>query len=125
MDENPRYRWLGERPQWQVRRLMARCRAMVLPSLLEGGANVASEAVVAGLPILATLVPGTRGMLGEAYSGYFGVGATEELAELLDRCERQPEFLARLAAQIRALAPRFEPERETAAWKSLIEELSG
>lgn len=124
MAANPRYCWLGERPAWQVRRLLKRCHAMVLSSHLEGGANVVSEAVVAGVAVLATRVSGNVGMLGEDYPGYFGVGAVEKLAALLDRCERQPGLLADLTARCKALAPRFEPAAERAAWESLLEELT-
>ena len=124
MEVSPRYRWLGERPAWQVRRLLKRCHAMVLSSLLEGGANVVSEAVVAGMAVLATRVSGNVGMLGKDYPGYFGVGAVAELAALLDRCERDREFLADLTARCTALAPRFDPAAEQAAWKSLLEELT-
>ncbi len=124
MAANPRYRWLGERPGWEVRRLLKRCHAMVLSSLLEGGANVVSEAVVAGLAVLASRVSGSVGMLGEDYPGYFAVGAAEELATLIDRCERQPAFLEELTALCGALAPRFDPALEEAAWASLIGELA-
>lgn len=58
MAQNPRYRWLGDLPGSMVRRWLTRGRVMVLSSQQEGGANVVSEAVVAGLPILATDIPG-------------------------------------------------------------------
>ena len=48
MAANPRYVWRDEVPRWQVRRTFARCHAMVMSSIMEGGANVVSEAVVAG-----------------------------------------------------------------------------
>ena len=48
MAENPRYRWLGEVPGWRVRRALARAPLMVLSSVMEGGANVISEAIAAG-----------------------------------------------------------------------------
>jgi putative glycosyltransferase (TIGR04348 family) len=120
MRSNPRYRWLGDRPQGQVRLLLARSRAMVLSSRMEGGANVVSEALVAGLPVLSSRIAGSIGMLGEDYPGYFEVGATEELAALLERCEQRPSFLADLEARCRVLARRFDPAREIAAWESLL-----
>lgn len=124
MADNPRYRWLGERPGWEIRRLLGRCHAMVLSSRLEGGANVVSEAIVAGLAVLSSRISGSVGMLGKDYPGFFGVGAVDELAALLDRCERQPAFLEDLTARCRALAPRFDPARELAAWASLLDELA-
>ncbi|MEC7377028.1 MAG: TIGR04348 family glycosyltransferase, partial [Pseudomonadota bacterium] len=44
MAENPRFRWLGELDQAQTRQLMANCQLMVISSVMEGGANVVSEA---------------------------------------------------------------------------------
>lgn len=123
MAANPRYSWLGELQRWQVRRLLARCHAMVLSSLLEGGANVVSEACVAALPVLSTRISGSIGMLGEDYPGYFEVGDTRRLALLLDRCEIERGFLDDLEARCRALAPRFHPAREAASWKDLLGEL--
>src|SRR5258708_36797153 len=37
MDENHRYRWLGERAPWEASRLMARSKLLLVTSLLEGG----------------------------------------------------------------------------------------
>ncbi len=123
MTANPRYRWLGDRTRGQVQRLMARSRVMVLSSRMEGGANVVSEALVADLPVLSSRIAGSIGMLGEDYPGYFEVGATDELAGLLARCETDADFLADLAARCRALAGRFDPAAEAAAWESLRAEL--
>lgn len=122
--ENPRYRWLGERPRWQVKHLLARSRAMVLSSRMEGGANVVSEAVVAGLPVISTRISGSIGMLGADHPGYFEVGDTEGLAGLLYRAETDSDFLEELAARSRRLAPLFHPDREEEAWLHLLEELA-
>ncbi len=121
--ENPRYKWLGDRPRWQVRRLMASSRLMVLSSKMEGGANVVSEAIVAHLPVVSTRISGSIGMLGEDHAGYFEVGDTEGLAALLHRCETEPEFLQRLEARSRELAPLYDPAREVEAWAELLAEL--
>jgi len=123
MKINPRYVWRGDRPQADVRRLLGRARAIVLSSLSEGGANVISEAVAAGVPVLATHIDGSVGLLGADYPGYFPVGDTAALAQLLHRLESSPEFLARLQRAITRRAPLFRPEREKAAWKTLIREI--
>jgi putative glycosyltransferase (TIGR04348 family) len=120
---NPRYVWRGDRPRADVRRLLGRARAMVLSSLSEGGANVISEAVAAGVPILATRIDGSLGLLGRDYAGYYPVGDTEALARLLIRIETDPAFLKRLKRAIARRAPLFRPAREKAEWKSLIEEV--
>ena len=120
---NPRYRWLGDRPRWQVRRLMAKSRLMVLSSKMEGGANVVSEAIVAHLAVVSTEISGSIGMLGRDYPGYFEVGDTEGLAALLVRCETSPAFLKTLEDRSRELAPLYDPAREQQAWADLLEEL--
>ena len=69
MAENPRYRWLGELPRWQALRVLARSHVLVLSSLTEGGANVISEALALGVPIVASRIAGSIGLLGDRLSG--------------------------------------------------------
>jgi glycosyltransferase involved in cell wall biosynthesis len=63
MAANPRYRWLGELPRWQALRVLARSHVLVLSSLTEGGANVISEALALGVPIVASRIAGSMGLL--------------------------------------------------------------
>ena len=123
MADNPRYKWLGDRPRWQVRRILARSRVMVLSSEMEGGANVVSEALVAHLPVISTRIPGSIGMLGEDHAGYFEVGDTAGLAALMRKCERDRTFLGRLEERSRELAPFYDPAREEEAWRALLSEI--
>jgi putative glycosyltransferase (TIGR04348 family) len=123
MKANPRYLWRGDRPRAEVRRLLRRARVMVLSSLSEGGANVISEAVAAGVPVLASRIDGSVGLLGRDYPGYFPVGDTAALARLLHRIETSPHFRARLRRAVARRAHLFRPAREKAAWKKLIREL--
>jgi putative glycosyltransferase (TIGR04348 family) len=109
---NPRFEWRGEVAHWQVRRLMASAHAMVMSSVMEGGANVISEACVAGLPIIASDIPGNRGLLGDEYPAYYPAADTAALRELLQRAEQAPAFLADLRERCRALAPHFTPAAE-------------
>jgi putative glycosyltransferase (TIGR04348 family) len=124
MARNPRYVWRGDRPRAEVRHLLGRARVMVLSSRSEGGANVISEAVAANVPILASRIDGTVGLLGRDYPGYFPVGDTVALARLLQRVESEPRYLSRLQHAIARRAPLFRPAREKAAWKKLIRELA-
>ena len=57
-----------------ARTALSRSHAMVIASLMEGGANVIIEAVTSGVPVLASDIDGNRGMLGDDYAGYFPVG---------------------------------------------------
>lgn len=120
---NPRYVWLGDLPAARVRRLMARARLMVLSSIMEGGANVISEALVSGLPVLASRIDGSVGLLGDGYPGYFPVSDTAALAELLRRTEAEPAFLATLQAACGARAPLFNREQEKARLERLLAEI--
>lgn len=123
MARNPRYVWRDDVPRAAVQRLLRRSRAMVLSSRSEGGANVISEAVVAGVPILASRMDGNVGLLGPGYPGYFPAGDTEALAGLLRRLETDLHFVARLRRAIARRAPLFKPQREIAAWRTLWADL--
>jgi putative glycosyltransferase (TIGR04348 family) len=98
MAENPRYHWLGELPRWRALRVLARSHLLVLSSLSEGGANVISEALAMQVPIIASHIPGSIGLLGDAYPGYFPVQDTTALAHLLHQAETDTTFYAALAA---------------------------
>lgn len=120
---NPRYRWRGEIPHHRLRRIYATSHLLALPSRMEGGANVVSEAVRAALPVVASRIDGSVGLLGEDYPGYYPVADTEALQALLLRAESDPGFYARLDAACAARRERFTPERERAAWADLLAEL--
>ena len=95
----------------------------VLSSRTEGGANVLSEAIVEGVPILASRIDGNIGILGDNYPGLFDVGNTRALAGLLLQAETDPEFLNDLRRHVKELAPLFNPQRERRAWADLLGEL--
>ena len=119
----PRYRWIGEVPRWRAWRLLGRSRLLVQSSLIEGGANAVSEALAAGVPVLASRIRGNVGMLGEDYPGYFPPGDEEALAALLGRAESDELFYSSLVRGCAARAYLTEPERERAALAALLEEL--
>jgi putative glycosyltransferase (TIGR04348 family) len=120
---NVRYVWRGEVPRWRIRRALATCRLLALSSVAEGGANVISEAVAAGVPVVASDIEGSIGLLGADYAGYFRVEDTEDLQRALLRAETDPDFLALLDRQCRVRASLFTPERERAAWRRLLKAL--
>lgn len=124
-DANPRYRWLGEAPREEALRVLAASRLLVLTSELEGGANVVSEALAAGVPVLSSRIDGSVGLLGPDYPGYFPVGDAAALARLLRRAETDDGGLyGELAARCAARAELVDPARERAAWAALLDELA-
>jgi glycosyltransferase involved in cell wall biosynthesis len=88
---------------------------------MEGGANVISEAVVAGLPVIASDIDGTKGLLGLKYPGYYPAGDTLRLRHQLRKAEDNIHFLERLRQHGAARAPLFTPQRETGGWKTLLD----
>jgi putative glycosyltransferase (TIGR04348 family) len=124
MRRNPRYVWRGEVSPAAARGVLARSRLVVITSKLEGGSNVLSEALACGVPVLSSRIGGSTGLLGERYPGLFNVGDTRALSRLMSRCERDASFRAELERQCAKLQPLVRPERERAAWKRLLAELT-
>jgi putative glycosyltransferase (TIGR04348 family) len=122
--ENARYHWLGELPRSEALRLLASSRLLLLTSTHEGGANTVSEALAAGVPVLGTRIPGTVGILGADYPGYFPVGDPARLAQLLLRAETNEEWYQELRHRCTALRTVVAPERERASWRQLLAELT-
>jgi putative glycosyltransferase (TIGR04348 family) len=117
---NLRYWWQGEQPREKVRGLIASSHLLVLSSRLEGGANVISEAIVDGTPVVASRIPGSIGLLGADYPGLYPAGDTAALRDLLLRAESDAHFYRDLRSRCAALAKQFHPSREQSAWRSLI-----
>ena len=120
---NPRYRWHGEIGHARLRQVYRRSQLLVLSSRMEGGANVVSEAVVAGLPIIASEIPGSVGLLGNDYPGYYPVEDTRALRELLLRAESDRSFYERLQQACDARRALFTEQQEQEGWKQLLSEL--
>ena len=120
---NPRYRWLGELPRWRALRVLARSRMLVLTSQMEGGANAVSEAIACSVPVISSRISGSIGLLGEDYPGYFPVGDTQALTNLLIRVETDAGFYEALETWCEQLKPIFDPERERQNWKRLLQDL--
>ncbi len=123
MKINPRYHWFGEIKHWQIRQQYARCHLMVLSSVMEGGANVISEATVAGLPVIASDIVGSIGLLGEDYPGYYPVKDTAALHELLIKAENDPNFMQQLEQHCNQRAKQFLPEAEGQQWEVLLDKM--
>lgn len=120
---NPRLRWAGHRSHETTLAAIAASDVVVIPSRTEGSSNVLSEALVAGVPVLLTRIPGLIGTVGADYPGLFEPGDVAGLASLLERAERDATFLSEIAAAGARLRPLVEPAAERAAWSELLAEL--
>ena len=82
-----------------------------------------SEAVVNGVPVLASRIDGNIGLLGRNYPALFDVGDTGALAALMSRIEHEATFYQELKGAIGRLAPLFNPRLELETWRELLREL--
>lgn len=123
MRKNPRYVWLGELPGWKARRLIARARVLSITSQMEGGANVLSEAVAAGTPVLGSRIPALRAILGADYPGLFSFGDTAALARLLRRAEGDAAFVSDLRRRCVAARAKVSRARELSALRAVLADL--
>ncbi len=120
---NARYRWLGKRSHAETQRRLARSRLTILTSEVEGAPSVISEAIVNHIPVLATRIAASIGLLGSDYPGLFEVHNAAELARLMYRSETDQAFYELLQKHCARAANKFSPNRELASWESLLREL--
>lgn len=120
--EGPRFAWRGELRRQAALELLAGSHVCIVPSLAEGGANVVSEAIAAGTPVLASAIPGNLGLLGTDWPGTFPSGDAAALARLLQRAADDAPFHAGLRRRTLALRPLVDPERERRALAALLAE---
>lgn len=123
MARDSRYRWLGSVPHARALRLLASSRAMVISSRMEGGANVVSEAIRIGVPVLASRISGNVGLLGEDYPGYYPLGDDGALAALIREAATKARFYRELKKEIAKLRPMVAPENEARMLRKAIEEV--
>jgi putative glycosyltransferase (TIGR04348 family) len=118
-----RYTWQGMVSHQKTLRTLARSHVMVISSRMEGGAHVVSEAIAAGVPVLASKIPGNCGLLGKDYLGYFPVGNEKALARLLYRAATDQLFYKKLQEQVRKLQKLVQPGHERSSIQKLVTRL--
>jgi len=121
---DPRYRWVGSVPHARALRWLAASHVTVVSSIMEGGANVISEAVRVGVPVLASRISGNLGMLGARYRGYFETGDAKALARLIERCRTNSAYYRALREAVTAKRAAFSVRGEIAAWRGVLGNLS-
>ena len=98
-----RVEWLGARDD--VPALLAEATVLALPSSGEGVPNVALEAMAAGVPVVATDIPGTRDVVADGAEGLLvPAGDAPALAGALERVLGDPALRERLGQAGRARA---------------------
>ena len=115
-----RYQWLGEVSHADALKTLSQSRLMVISSRMEGGAHVVSEAIALGIPVIASDIPGNRGLLGEDYPAYYPVADENALATLLYRAEKVPAFYASLQKSIDLRGELITPAREKQSIHALV-----
>jgi len=118
-----RYQWIGEVSHADALRVLSQSRLMVISSRMEGGAHVVSEAIALGIPVIASDIPGNRGLLGEDYPAYYPVADENALATLLYRAEMVPTFYASLQKHIELRRELITPAREKQSIHALVSAL--
>ena len=117
---NPRYRWMGELHRDAALDLLARSTVLACTSKLEGGANVVTEAIALGVPVVGTAIEGNTGLLGGDYPALVPVGDEQALADVLHRLEVDAAALADLCRRIDVLGPLTEPGHERDQWALVL-----
>ena len=121
---NARYRWIGQLSHRQTTALLAASDLVTITSKMEGSSNVLSEALAAGVPVIASKISGLMGTLGNKFLGYYPVGDTAKLRRLLLRAETDKTFYRALRRECRSFAHLVRPSRERNAWRQLLKEIT-
>lgn len=118
--ELERYQWLDRLSHADTMQQLSRCHLMVISSLMEGGAHVVTEAIAIGVPVIASDIPGNRGLLGDNYPGYFKAGDSKALAKILFKAEIVPSFYKSLEHHIKKRNKYVQPQFEMQSIKNII-----
>ena len=121
--QHGRYIWHGMVSHQTTLKILARSHTMVISSRMEGGAHVVSEAIAAGVPVLASKIAGNCGLLGKDYLGYFPVGNEKALTRLLLRAETDQLFYKKLQEQVKKLQKLVQPSHERSSLEKLVTRL--
>lgn len=115
------YQWLDELSHSETLQQLSRSHLMVISSLMEGGAHVVTEAIAIGVPVIASDIPGNRGLLGDDYPGYFQAGDEKALAMILQKTETNASFYQLLEKHIHKRRKYVQPEFELKSIKAVLD----
>ena len=94
---------LGQCDQQRVKELLTWADVLLLPSLSEGIANVALEAMAAGVPVVSTRCGGMAEVIEDGQTGLLvDVGDTDAMADRIEKIATDPDLTSDLS--LRAVA---------------------
>jgi len=118
--QDSRYRYSGALPHGLARAAIRSAHLLVHPSIVEGGANVISEAITSGTSVIASRIAGNVGLLGRQYPGYFDAGDESGLAGCLVLAWEDANYSKRLQKACAAVRPSLAPAAEQRALRNLV-----
>lgn len=121
LQQNENWNWLGSVTHAKVQQLMRTSDILINSSRAEGAPNVLFEAISWRLPVIASKIDGHVGVLGKDYRGYFEVGDTRALRELLIRSATDQSYYQGLVLSIDTLAKKYRAGNERKALLNAIQ----
>jgi len=118
--QDSRYRYSGALSHGLARAAIQSAHLLVHPSVVEGGANVISEAIMSGTAVVASRIPGNAGILGRRYPGFFEAGDASGLAACLVHAWEDANFRKRLQKACAARRRDISPAAEKRSLRNLV-----
>ncbi len=110
--QESRYVYLGELSRAAAYEELRHADVLVNASSQEGGPAIVTEAIVAGVAVIASDIPAHRALLGDDYGAFFRSGDDAQLAALIARANDDRDWLSARQAQLSHRAPLFSPQHE-------------
>ena len=114
------YSWLGGVSREESLHWLSRSTATINSSLMEGGANSVLEALHCDCPVIASDIPGNRGILGDTHPALFSPDDHATLSSHLRSLGNDSAFRQRILSCQSSRKSLFTPEQETSDWLNLI-----
>lgn len=120
----PRYNWLGAKTREDTASALASSDVMLIASSTEGGSNVQSEAISAGVPIISSRNRCVESLLGSDYPGLFDTDNHHQLACLIEKFFVDHSFRELLKSNVSRASYQFSYDLEVEKWKNVIQEIT-
>ena len=115
------HRWIDTVPHGQVIEIMRSHDVLVLPTLFEGRALVALEALSQGLPVITTPNSGNEDVVQDGISGFIvPIRSSDAIAARLTQLSEDRDLLATMSEQARRIASECSWKRYRARLLSIL-----